>query len=235
MITFFKTTIYTPLYNILVALTAAIPSHDLGLAIVLLTLGVKTALAPLQYQASRSQQKIKSLEPHLNKIKQDHKDNRELQAQKIMELYKEHNFNPFGSILPLFIQIPIILSLFYIARSGFDLSVVHLYSFTPLPTTINTNFLGFLDINGRNLWLAIMVAVSQFIFAWLTPRLGGDNNQDFARAMDLQMRYVLPLLIGFTAHLLPAAVSLYWVTSNLFSIGYELFRRASQPTLTTVR
>lgn len=234
MINFFKTTIYTPLYNVLVALVAFIPTHDVGLAIVFLTILVRSLLSPLQHQATKSQQKIKFLEPELAKIKADHKDNKELQAQKIMELYKEHNFNPFGSILPLFIQIPIILSLFYIAHSGFDLNAVNIYTFTPLPAELNLKFLGLIDIQGRNIILAVLVALTQFWFAHLSPRLGSDNKQDFARAMDLQMRYFLPIVIGITAAFLPAAVSLYWVTSNLFSVGYELFRGwTTQRALTT--
>lgn len=234
MISFFKTTIYIPLYNVLVALVAFIPTHDVGLAIVSLTILVRSLLTPLQHQATKSQQKVKALEPELAKIKQEHKDNKELQAQKIMELYKEHNFNPFGSILPLFIQIPIILSLFYIARSGFDLNTVHIYSFTPLPTNLNLKFLGLINIQGHNIVLAIVVALTQFWFAHLSPRLSFDNKQDFAKAMDLQMRYFLPIIIGFTAAALPAAVSLYWVTSNLFSVAYELVRRLpTQSKLTT--
>lgn len=229
MITFFKATIYTPLYNVLVALTSFIPTHDVGLAIVGLTIIVRTLLTPFQHQATKSQQKIKFLEPELNKIKLEYKDNKELQAQKIMELYREHKFNPFSSILPLFIQIPIILSLFYIAQSGFDLSLVNIYSFTPLPELVNAKFLGLIDIHERNFILALLVAATQFWFAHLSPRMGGDGTgkaQDFAKMMDLQIRYFLPILIGFTAAFLPAAVSIYWVTSNLFSVGYELSRRS---------
>lgn len=226
MIAFFKLTLFIPFYNALAFFSTIVPRNDIGLAIVLLTLLVKVALSPLQHKASKTQSKMKVIEPELAKIKQN-KDKEE-QAKQIMDLYKSHGVNPFTSILLLFIQIPIIITLFYVFKNGFQLNLDILYSFVPKPENINTLFLGVLDIHQRSYILAILVGLTQFFQMKLAiPPLPAKTNDrslsgDFARSMNLQMRYVMPVVIVFISASLPAAISIYWITSNLFAIGHEL-------------
>lgn len=230
MIAFFKLTLFIPLYNALAFLSTIVPRNDIGLAIVFLTLVVKIALSPLQHKASKTQSKMKVIEPELVKIKQN--EDKEEQAKQIMELYKHHGINPFTSILLLFIQIPIIISLFYVFKSGFQLNLDILYPFVPKPTNINTLFLGLLDIHQKSYILAILVGLTQFVQMKLAiPPLPKDSGKekslsgDFARSMNLQMRYVMPAMIVFIAASLPSAISIYWITSNLFAVVHELMVR----------
>ncbi len=231
MIYFFKITLFIPFYNALALLSSIVPKNDIGLAIVLLTLIVKVILSPLQHKASKTQSKMKVIEPELAKIKEN--KNKEEQAKQIMELYRNHGVNPFTSILLLFIQIPIIITLFYVFKNGFQLNLDILYSFVPKPENINTLFLGLLDIHEKSYVLAVLVGLTQFIQMKLAipplPKLTKEKSlsNDFARSMNLQMRYVMPLMIVFIAASLPSAISIYWITSNIFAIGHELIVRRS--------
>ncbi len=231
MITFFKHTLYIPLYNALAFLASLMPGNDIGLAIVVLTLGVKVLLSPLQHKASKTQVVMKKIEPELAKIKEI--TNKEEQAKQVMELYRTHGINPFSSILLLFLQIPIIITLFYVFKNGFELNLGLLYSFTPQPETINTMFLGLVDIHERNYILAILVGITQFAQMRLAiPPLPPEDKtkaktfaSDFARSMNIQMRYIMPVMTLVIAATLPAAISIYWITSNIFAIGHELLVR----------
>ena len=225
----FNTLLFNPLYNALVFLTDILPGNNIALAIILLTVIVKLILFPLYHKSTKAQSQIKKIEPELKKIKEEYKEDKQEQAKKTMELYREHGINPFTSIVLLFVQLPIILALFYVFFRGFELNLDILYSFISAPDVINTSLFGFWDITEKSIFLAIVVGVSQFIQMYLSlpaiPKV--DKNQqsfkdDFARSMNMQMRYVMPVIIIFIASSFPVAVSIYWLTSNLFAIGHEL-------------
>jgi YidC/Oxa1 family membrane protein insertase len=232
----FNTFLFNPLYNALVFLTAIMPGNSVGLAIIFLTILVKILIFPLYHHSTKTQKKMKEIDPELKKIKKDYIDKQE-QAKKIMELYKTHGLNPFSGIFVLFIQLPIILALFYVFYRGFELNLDVLYSFNKIPDNINYIFLGFINITEKSFWIGLLVGLSQFFqmrFS-LPPTPKGDKpfgqgslKEDMAKSMNMQMRYVMPFIFIFFASKLPAAVGLYWITSNLFSIGHELLikRRA---------
>jgi len=176
---------------------------------------------------------VKEIEEPLKKIKDDFKDDREKQAKETMALYKEKGINPFSSILTLFIQLPVIFALYWIFFKGGlpSVNVDILYPFVSLPEVVNMNFLGIVDMSGKNMILALLAGISQFFQAKLAlppmkPRKEGDSmKDDFARSFHIQMRYVLPVIIVFIAYAISAAVALYWVTSNIFAVGQELWVR----------
>ncbi|MEK7070703.1 MAG: YidC/Oxa1 family membrane protein insertase [Patescibacteria group bacterium] len=229
----YNTLIYYPIYNALVFLTALMPGNDIGLAVVVLTLIVKTVLAPLSHKTITTQRKMKELEPKINQIKEIHKKDQQAQAVKIMELYKEHQVNPFSGIFLMFIQIPIIFALFFVFQAGVDIASPFIYSFIIKPATVGMMFLGFIDLTKKNLILAILVGVTQFIqvkysLPPVAPKKEGDKasfGSDLAQGMNFQMKYVLPIFIGFVSYGLTAVVSLYWIVNNLFTIGHEFYVR----------
>ena len=228
---------FDPLYNLLIWLSVVLPDHSLGLAIIVLTLIVKIILLPLYHKTTTSQKKIKSLEPKLKELKEKHASNREAQARATMALYREHGINPLTSFWLLLIQIPIVLALFWVFRDSFDIRPEILYSFITPPALINATLFG-LDLTTKNYLLAILVGASQFIQMRLAippippPTTSQERSfkNDFARSMNIQMRYVLPIFITLVSLGFPAALTLYWLTSNLFAIGHELFvkHRAQQ-------
>lgn len=234
----FNQLFFNPLYNLLVWLSAVLPGSSLGLAIIILTILVKVILLPLYHKTTTSQQKIKSLEPKLKELKIKHADNREEQARQTMALYREHGINPLTSFWLLLIQIPIVLALFWVFRDSFTIHRDILYSFIAPPETINPTLFG-LDLTAKNYVLAILVGASQFIQMRLAiPPIAPPTTKersfkdDLARSMNLQMRYMMPAFITIVSLSFPAALTLYWLTSNLFAIGHELVvkRRAGKIT-----
>lgn len=229
---FFTTTFYNPLYNGLVFIINHTPGADLGVAVIVFTCIVKFILIPLSKSSVVTQLKMKALEPELNKIKEQYANNKEEQARKMFEFYKVNKLNPFSGIVLLLIQLPIILSLasiFY--TSGLpNINASLLYSFIPNPQIVNTLFLGFLDITKKNIWLSIVVGVTQFIqIRYSVPAYKSTGKagkqEDFAKSMNFQMRYVMPGIVFFISFSLTSAISLYWITSNIFAIVQEVYFR----------
>lgn len=227
-----------PVYNGLVFFIDAVPGGDVGLAIVLITIVVKVILLPLSLKAARTQFMMREIDPKLQEIKKKFKDKREEQARAMMELYKEAGVNPFSSILLLFIQIPIIIALYLsVSRGGGiplpDINTDLLYSFVPVPETTSMIFLGIVDVAAKSLPLAALAGITQFIQSRLSlpkmkPRdkdVEPNFKDDFARSMQLQMRYMMPILIFVVAYTISAAIALYFVISNLIMIGQEFIVR----------
>ena len=231
----FNTYLYTPLYNALIFLSDVIPGHSIGLAIIALTLIIKIILLPLYHQLWRTQQAMKAVEPELKIIKEKYKENREEQARQTMAIYKKYKINPFSGIIIVFIQLPILLALFYVFKDSFNLHADLLYSFVKAPEALNTNLFGIFDLTSRSYPLAILVGLTQFIQIKLSlppqsptlPKVTGANNfgEDFKAMMGWQMRYIMPLFITFISLGLPGAITVYWITSNLFTIGHELIKK----------
>jgi YidC/Oxa1 family membrane protein insertase len=168
------------------------------------------------------------LTPELNKIKASGASKEE-QAKQTMELYKIHKTNPFSGCLLVFIQIPIIFALYYAFSKGIKFDGNILYSFIHIPEHMNTNFLGFLDITKPNIILAILAGASQFLQAHFMPKPAvskdgkGGFGESFAKSMNMQMKYVFPFLIVFIAYRISGAVALYWIISNTFAVGQQIY------------
>jgi YidC/Oxa1 family membrane protein insertase len=226
----FFTLVTQPLYNGVVALIHLLPWADLGVIVIAFTVIVRLILFPVAQKALRTQLSMQKLQPELDAAKERFKNDQHAQAQEMMRLYKKYKVNPFASIFFLFIQIPIIFGLYYMfVRTG--LPVIHpdyLYSFISVPPTVSTLFFNVLDIAQKSLPLAILAGVSQFLQAYFMKSqqmpASGDAKSfgaSFAKSMSFQMKYVFPVLITFIAYALPGSVSLYWITSNAFSIAQE--------------
>lgn len=229
MFSFIFDLFYYPLYNAIIFLSALSPNNDLGLAVVVLTLIVKFLILPLSHVSIKTQRKLKEIDPEIRRIKEQFKDKKEEQAVKIMNLYKEHGVNPFASIFMLFIQLPMFIVLYYIFNHNIDIASPTIFSFNIIPSTINMLFLGLIDLSVPNLYLAALVGLTQFIQTKLSvPDLSKEQTKnptfadDFAKSMNWQIKYFLPLFITFVAAKLNAAVSIFWITSNVFSIAHEL-------------
>ena len=229
------TIVYKPLYNILILLVGILPGNSVGGAIILLTLFVKILLYPLTGKSIRAQRKMRELEPHLKRIREEHKDDKQKQAKHTMELYQQHKVTPLSGCLPVLIQIPIIIGLYWVFLKGLkviDTSI--LYNFVGVPGVLDMHFLMF-DLAQKSIVLALLAGGTQFIQTHISlgkqPPLPpvstekGSFQEDFARSMQMQMRYILPVMIGFIAYRTAGAVALYWATSNILSIIQELLMR----------
>lgn len=227
---------FDPVYNGLIFFIDILPDGDVGLAIIAITLLVKAVLLPLSLQAAATQRAMRQLEPKLKEIKETHKDNREAQARAMLDLYKESGVNPFASFLLLFIQIPIIISVYLAVMNGGGVALPSvntdlLYRFVSVPEEISMLLFGAVDIAGKSAPLAFLAAFTQFIHAQLTipkpkprsPDAAPDFKEDFTRSMQTQMRYVMPVIIFVVAYTISAAIALYLLVSNLTMIAQEYY------------
>lgn len=227
----FKTFLYDPMYNALVFLVGVLPGEDIGFAIIILTLIIKFLLFPLAHKSTKAQKKMRDIEPEMRTIREKYKDDRQKQAELMLELYKKHGVNPFSGFLTLLLQIPIILALYFVFQKGLSFDPNIIYHFLTRPENPNFNFLGFIDLHSKSVYLAVLAGVTQYFQIKLAtppvPPLPEDGKlsfqEEFARNMSLQMKYVLPVMVLFIAYSLSSAIALYWSTSNLFAIGHELF------------
>jgi YidC/Oxa1 family membrane protein insertase len=223
--TLFNEIFYRPFLNGLAILVGIMPGHDVGLAIIALTVIVRTIIYPITHHSTRSQAKMREIEPEINALKEKLKDNKEEQAKRTMELYSKHGVNPFSGCLVAILQIPVFIALYYVFWKGLSFGVSDLYSFVAHPGVVNMEFLGILPLAKSSVVLAILAGLTQFIqvkLAQPSPAVAPKLVEgDFQRAMRIQMTYFLPFLIGFMALKFTAAVSLYWTTNNLFAIFHE--------------
>jgi YidC/Oxa1 family membrane protein insertase len=232
----YATFITRPFLNFLVLLGSVLPGHDLGLAIILLTLAVKIILFIPTQHSLEGQKKMQLLQPQIEALRKKHADDAVKMNQEIMKLWKENKINPFQSCLPLLLQFPVLIGLYHVIRDTHDLALSEHLLYAPLRDidwTFDTRFLG-LDLTATYaLLFSPLLVVLQFIQMWLTFYIADkkkakkiddavhqpDNPQDMQQKI---MLYALPLMIGFFAWQVPSAVSVYWGVSTLFAIGQQL-------------
>ncbi len=237
----FNAIFYQPLLNALVFLYEVLPGHDFGIAVIILTVLIRLLLNPLMVQSLRSQKVLSSLQPKIQEIQKRLKNEREKQTREIMELYQKEKINPFSSLLPLFIQLPVLLALYRIFWRGLSSNqMVFLYNFIPSPEAINTTFLKIIDLSRAvfietegvrhylwgNIILIILVGLTQFLQTKLTgPKLKSpkNKNSNFSDQLQKQMQYFMPVFIVLFLFKLPAAIGLYWLITTLFTILQQYF------------
>ena len=219
---FFNAVFYKPILNALIFLTAALPGHDLGLAVILLTVIIRALMFPMTHKMLKTQHAMKIIEPEVKKIYAD-KKNKEDQAKALMELYKKHGINPLSGFFILLIQLPILFAMYQVFLYGLPFPAGDVYPFLKIPENINTMFLGFISLTSANIGLSALAALSQFWQAKLAlpPKTTSTTKGDMAQAMQWQMLYVFPFIIFILGFKLPAAVSLYWTAMNVFAIVHE--------------
>lgn len=217
-----------PLLNALILFYNFIPGQDLGLAIIALTLLIRLILVPAFQKTLRSQKALQQLQPKIEGLKAKHKDDREAQSRAMLELYREHKVNPFSSCLPLLVQLPILIALYRVFLTGLNgLVEADLYPFTSNPGTINTHFLGLVELGRPSFLFAFLAGAMQFVQSKMSVPKQTPTDKT-AALMNTQMVYFMPLLTVFIAASLPAGLSLYWVVTTVFAIvqQYYIMRRA---------
>ena len=242
--TIFNELLYKPLFNLLVFFYNVVPGHDFGVAIILVTLLIRTVLFPLSKKGIKSRKALEELQPKIKELRKKYKDKEE-QARETMKLYKEHKVNPASGCLPVLIQLPIFIALYrlfiniseMITNNG---QLEGIYSSIVNPGTINPMFLGLVNLAIPNIFLAILAGVLQFIQGKLmmtstTGTQSQDQKKSIQQTMGRQMTYFMPLLIVFISLKLPAGLPLYWAVTTLFGIGEHLLvnRKGSPASKTT--
>jgi len=228
--------LYRPIYNVLIFLIAVIPGHSLGLAIIILTLIVRTILLAPSQKAMKAQRKMQMIQPMLESIKEKHKGDQQKIAQETMQLWKTHKVSPMGSCLPLLLQFPVLIALFYVVQKGLNPDNAYMlyttyegFSFN----NINIHFLG-LNLLGKNLYaLPLIVGLLTFVQMKLSMQTNKSKNGEKKKTNEMAMTnnimsYFMPVMVAVFTVSLPAAVGIYWGTSTLYGVIQQIFVNRSK-------
>ncbi len=229
----FHTLLYRPLFNVLILLYKYLPGNDFGLAVIVLTFLLRLILYPLMTQSIRYQQTVSEIQPKIQEIQKKYKNNQEQQAKEIINVYKEKKISPFSVFLPLLIQLPLLIALFQVFRSGLQPeSMNNLYGFISHPGEINYLFLGLISLPEPNILLAVLTAIVQFFqLKTASPKIKSkktkkkDSISRFSEMTQKQTPYFLSVFTFVFLTKLPAALGLYWITTSLFSMGQQYILR----------
>lgn len=237
---------FRPIFNFLLFLTTVLPGSNFGLAIIALTLIIRLLLLVPSQKALKSQKAMMKIQPELEAIKRKHKGDQQKISLETMELWKKHRVNPIGGCLPLLIQLPILIALFYAVKTGFTpFQGYILYPFLPEAelARVSTDFYGILELQLVNAtWLPIFVGLLQFFQMKLSfaqrkaakKQVNIDEKgiiaehdpvadlQDPLQAMNKTMLYFMPIMMAFMVATLPSGVGLYLAVSTLFGIAQQL-------------
>jgi YidC/Oxa1 family membrane protein insertase len=214
------------LFNLLVFFAWLVPGHSVGWSIILLTLLTRAILWAPSVKALKAPLQMKAHQDELKAVQEKHKDDRTAQAQATMAFYKERGINPLSGCLTLLIQLPVILILYQVFRTGLHTIRPDLiYSFTPHLDSVNPLFFG-IDLSKPNkIVLPILAGLAQFLqarhYATISAQPSGKSNDPMAM-MTKQMQYLFPFMTYFIALSLPAGLALYWITTTVVSLVQQV-------------
>jgi YidC/Oxa1 family membrane protein insertase len=197
--------------------------NDIGLSwgasIIGLTVVIRILILPLTFKQVRSMQALQRLQPEMKKIQQRYKDDKQRQQQAMMEFYREHEVNPLGSCLPLILQFPFFIGLYQTLRSpGFKAEVGDAGQFFFIPDITK-------PLTGHTVELVVMIVLyvgTQLASSYVSSFNVQDKNQK--RLLFLFPFLFVPVVINFQAGLL-----VYWITTNVWTVGQQLFVRKFLP------
>ena len=180
-----------------------------GISIILLTIVTRIAILPLSLKQIRSMRALQAHQPEIKKIQEKYKDDRQRQQREMMEFYRENKINPLASCVPLLLQLPVFMSLFYLLRSS-EFS-------NELAASGDPSFLGLtLDEKATGAALVILIGLYFVTMVGSTSimAMSAEGNQRL-------MMYALPVF--FTPFIInfPAGLVVYWITTNLWTMGQQ--------------
>ncbi|MEV4414974.1 membrane protein insertase YidC [Catellatospora sp. NPDC049609] len=208
---------------------------DWVLAIVFLVLTVRAVLFPLFVKQIRSQRAMQALQPQLKALQEKHKGDKETLQREMMELYRREKANPLMGCLPLLIQMPIFLGVFHvIKRLGTGTSDETLYGWTAAQfqsgmdaELFGVSIGGVFTDGGLAAVLCGVLGVVMIFTTYLTSRQmilkTGWSEDPTQRTMQKLMLYGIPATLIISAVAFPLGLIIYWTTTNLFSLGQQMW------------
>lgn len=207
----FDTFISIPLQNLLTfcyEMTVKFGYANYGLAIIIITLLIKLVLYPLTVKQVKSMKAMSELQPKMKAIQDKYKENPQQMNQEMARLYKESGVNPLAGCLPLIVQMPILMGIFFAIRD---------YTYVQTPT-----FLWLADLSQSDPTYVLPVVSA------LTTYISQKQVTDTSNQQSKMMLMFMPLFIGYISITFPAGLVLYWVVSNLFQIIQQWFMYRGQ-------
>ena len=191
-----------------------------GICIIIFTVVVKLCLYPLYIKQIKSTAKMAEVQPRIQAIQNQYKNDPDTMNMKMQELYKEEKFNPMGGCLPMLIQMPIIMGLFALLRNP-----MRYMSEDNMIFAFHESFIWIKDLAQPDPWiLPIIAGVATFIAFTMNRMLqdtgaGGANQM---QAMNRMMQYLFPIMILWMARSFPSGLALYWAVSQIIQIFFNI-------------
>jgi YidC/Oxa1 family membrane protein insertase len=196
-----------------------------GVVIILLTITVRLVLTPLTISQTRSMARMQKFQPELQELQKKFKDDKQKLQQETMSFYKKNNVNPLAGCLPLILQLPVFFALFQALRmpspivtNVLGVPYIPVYLFGNIKNVIANipnikfNFL-WLNLNERDPFfiLVILMVATMFLSTKMTTT---DPKQKM-------ITYAMPVVFGVISWNMPSGILIYWVTTNIWSIGQQ--------------
>ena len=193
--------------------------HNWGLAIIILSIAVYFLLFPLSIKQMRSMKEMQLLQPKIEALRKELKDNPQRLNKEIMELYKEHKVNPLGGCLPLLLQMPIFFALYQALIRSVALRGAHFLWITDLSSPdkafVLKNSIPFLG-NQVNI-LPILMAIGMFV----QQKFSMAKATGEAAQQQKMMSIVMPIMFGVIFYQMPSGLVLYWFVNSLLMLCYQ--------------
>jgi YidC/Oxa1 family membrane protein insertase len=217
-----------------------------GLAIVGLTVVIRAVLVPLTFRQLKSMQEMQRLAPQIQALKEKYKDDKQRQQQEIMNFYRENKINPLASCLPLLLQLPVFISLFYMLRTDLKKHIcgrsldaryaaeahaghVHVSLNDYIGKTScdsvaphSAKFLFLPDITNKATGIALAVLIVLYVGSQIASTLVATATAD---PNQRRLMLLLPIVFVIILYRYPAGLLVYWITTNLWTIGQQLLIR----------
>ena len=174
-----------------------------GVTIILLTCMIKLLFVPLQYKSYKSMKMMRAIQPKIKEVQEKYKGDRDRLNKELMKLYRDQKVNPLGGFLPMFLQMPVFISLFNVLYMTIDLRQA------PFMLWVHD-----LSVQDPFYVLPVLMGVTMFIQQKITP-----NTMDPTQA---KIMLVLPIGMTFLFINFPAGLVLYWLTNNTLTITQQL-------------
>jgi len=240
---FVTANIFQPLIDVFQSVLLFFHNHvgfSWGVSIIALTILMRAILLPLTVKQFHSMQKLQRMQPQMKAIQARYKDDKQRQQQEVMKFYKENEINPLGSCLPLVAQIPVFISLFYMLRKNLRPDICpqtqHAYQVkyaamhhitlaqaaghtTPCGPNNGAGFLFIPDLTNKATGWVLIVLLLLYVGSQLASSLMMSSPM-----MDKQQRnlmLLLPLVFVVIVINFPAGLLVYWITTNLWTMGQQ--------------
>jgi YidC/Oxa1 family membrane protein insertase len=207
--------IFDPLFNLMG--TTLSTFHGWGapwwLSIVMLTVVVRTLLLPLTFRQVKNMRKMQELKPDMDEIRARHKDDSRKQQEEIMKLYTERRINPLGGCLPLLVQLPIFVVLYYTIRK-----------FDALESFASGGLFWFKDLTVADPYFILPVVYV------LTMMASQHWTLQYTAPQQKQLMRCLPIVFGYFLMRFPAGLFVYWISSNIITFiqNYVIYGRGER-------
>jgi YidC/Oxa1 family membrane protein insertase len=188
-----------------------------GMSIIALTVVTRTLLIPLTYKQLKGMRALQALQPQIKELQEKYKNDKQRMQQEMMRFYKENKVNPFASCIPLVAQLPVFITLFYTLRHELppDMGCPE----AGHCAAYGAEFLFIHDLTAKATGAELIVLLVLYVGTQLASGLVMSVTADRSQRM---IMFILPLFFVFFIINFPAGLILYWITTNLWTVGQSL-------------